>query len=187
MELDVSVGEPDVGALHAGQAVRFTVLAFPGREFSGTVAQVRQNPTIVSNVTTYDTVAYIDNHEGLLRPGMTANASIIIKHFDDALIAPLAALQWRPTPEIAKEYGLNPPHGSPSPGHAAAASQWGAVGSTNTGAVSPGGTGRVWVKRDDTIAPVTVRILAVDGANVAIEPVNGTLSPADAIVVNASK
>ncbi len=75
MEVDLAVGEPDIGAVKTGAPVTFTVLAYPDT-FTGTVSQVRQNPTVVSNVVTYDTVVVVDNKAGLLRPGMTASAFI---------------------------------------------------------------------------------------------------------------
>ena len=77
MEVDVAVGEPDVGNVRAGDPADFTVgLAFPNRVFHGYVFRVNQNPTTVANVVTYDTIVYVDNRDGALRPGMTANATI---------------------------------------------------------------------------------------------------------------
>ncbi len=61
MEVDVAVGEPDIGAVATGDSVDFTVLAYPDRHFTGTVAQVRINPTTTNNVVTYDTVVLVDN------------------------------------------------------------------------------------------------------------------------------
>ena len=96
MELDIAVGEPDVGSLRAGQVVSFSVLAYPNRIFYSSVNEVRQNPTIINNVTTYDTVAYPSNDDGALRPGMTANVQIVVASYDRAtyvasLGAPMAA------------------------------------------------------------------------------------------------
>ncbi len=96
MELDLAVGEPDIGRVQAGDPVSFSVLAYPNRTFSGTVQQVRKNPTVVSNVVTYDTVVIVNNQDGALMPGMTANATIQVAHVDNAVIVPLAAFSYTP-------------------------------------------------------------------------------------------
>jgi HlyD family secretion protein len=96
MELDLSVGEPDIGRVAAGDSVSFSVLAYPNRTFTAQVAQVRQNATTVSNVVTYTVVVYVDNKDGALRPGMTANATITVAHVDNATIVPLAAFSYVP-------------------------------------------------------------------------------------------
>ncbi len=96
MELDLAVGEPDIGRVAPGDAVSFSVLAYPNRTFTANVAQVRQNPTTVSNVVTYTVVVYVDNKDGALRPGMTANATIKVAHVDGATIVPLAAFTYAP-------------------------------------------------------------------------------------------
>ena len=84
MEVDVAVGEPDVGNVRAGDPADFTVLAFPNRVFHGYVFRVNQNPTTVANVVTYDTIVYVDNRDGALRPGMTANATIHVAKIQGA-------------------------------------------------------------------------------------------------------
>ena len=96
MELDLSVGEPDIGRVMPGDTVTFSVLAYPNRTFTAKVAQVRQNPTVVSNVVTYTVVVYVENKDGALRPGMTANATIEIAHVEGATIVPLAAFTYTP-------------------------------------------------------------------------------------------
>ncbi len=96
MEADLQVGEPDIGNVKTGDTVSFTVLAYPTRTFTGTVTQVRKNPTTVQNVVTYTTVVDVSNQDGALLPGMTANATIDIAAVKNATIVPLAALQWHP-------------------------------------------------------------------------------------------
>lgn len=187
MEIDIAVGEPDVGALHDGQPVTFTVLAYPGVNFHGTVYQIRQNPTIVQNVTTYDTVVYVDNRDGRLRPGMNANASITIARFSDALVVPLAALQWRPTPAIAKRYRLAP-H-SPAPNRTPpAGSQWGQTGGAAASAVVPNARGRVFVQSGNGLTVVPLTVLAVNGTTVAVraQP-NASLRPGDTVVTDVTQ
>jgi len=68
MELDLAVGEPDIGHVAAGDPVSFSVLAYPNRVFNGTVEQVRKDPTTVSNVVTYTTVVIVDNKDNALLP-----------------------------------------------------------------------------------------------------------------------
>lgn len=183
MELDAAVGEPDVGAVHAGQHVDFTVLAFPGRTFSATVAQVRQNPTVVNNVTTYTTVAYADNRAGLLRPGMTANVAIRIAAYADAAIVPLAALQWRPSSAVRRRYAIAPAANG-SAGPAAPRSAWGRTAADAPPTVSVGAAGRLYVLDGGALRPVDVRVLAIDGARVGVRVVQGRLAPGDAAVVD---
>src|SRR5205085_1874753 len=102
MQIDSNVAEADVGAVEVGQSVDFTVDAFPTRTFHGKVVQVRNAPITVQNVVTYDTVIGVDNKDLKLKPGMTANVSIIIVHKDDVLQLKNAALRFRP-PEAAAE------------------------------------------------------------------------------------
>ena len=102
MQIDSNVAEADVGAVEVGQDVDFTVDAFPTRTFHGKVVQVRNAPITVQNVVTYDTVIGVDNKDLKLKPGMTANVSIIIAHKDNVLQLKNAALRFRP-PEAAAE------------------------------------------------------------------------------------
>ncbi|HEY4257072.1 MAG TPA: efflux RND transporter periplasmic adaptor subunit [Candidatus Udaeobacter sp.] len=96
MQIDSNVAEADVGVLEAGQDVDFTVDAFPMRTFHGKVVQVRNAPITVQNVVTYDTVIGVSNPDLKLKPGMTANVSIIVAHKDNVLQIKNAALRYRP-------------------------------------------------------------------------------------------
>jgi HlyD family secretion protein len=96
MQIDANVAEADIGNVEAGEKVNFTVDAFPNRTFHGTVVQVRNAPTTVQNVVTYDTVIGVSNPDLKLKPGMTANASIILETRDNALRIPNAALRFHP-------------------------------------------------------------------------------------------
>src|SRR5439155_17299392 len=78
MQIDANVAEADIGGVEEGQDVDFTVDAFPNRTFHGKVTQVRNAPITVQNVVTYDTVIGVSNADLKLRPGMTANVSIIV-------------------------------------------------------------------------------------------------------------
>jgi HlyD family secretion protein len=96
MQIDANVAEADVGVVKVDQNVDFTVDAFPMQTFQGKVVQVRNAPITVQNVVTYDTVIGVSNPDLKLKPGMTANVSIIIAHKDDVLQIKNAALRYRP-------------------------------------------------------------------------------------------
>jgi HlyD family secretion protein len=113
MQIDSNVAEADVGAVEVGQDVDFTVDAFPTRTFHGKVVQVRNAPITVQNVVTYDTVIGVNNSDLKLKPGMTANVSIIIAHKDNVLQLKNAALRYRP-PDAAAASAPSQPR--PAPG-----------------------------------------------------------------------
>ena len=96
MQVDTNVSEADVGRVAVGQDATFTVDAFPQTTFRGKVTEIRNAPVIVQNVVTYDVVIQVKNPELKLRPGMTANASILVAHRDEVLKIPNAALRFRP-------------------------------------------------------------------------------------------
>ncbi len=96
MQVDTSVAEADVGRLDAGMAATFTVDAYPGQVFRGTVRQVRNAPQTVQNVVTYDVVLDAPNPRQLLKPGMTATARIVVAARQDVLRVPDQALRYNP-------------------------------------------------------------------------------------------
>lgn len=120
MEIDAAVSEADVGGVEEGQKVNFTVDAFPTRQFQGVVKQVRFAPSTNQNVVTYTTVVEVNNTDLKLRPGMTANASIVTAERKDVLRLPNAAFRFRP-PEGAI-VSSNAPAGSTGTGAVAKAS-----------------------------------------------------------------
>ncbi len=99
MQIDSSVAEADVGGIAEGQKVDFTVDAYPDRTFHGTVTQVRNSPTTVNNVVTYDCVIGVTNADYKLKPGMTANVSVIVAQRENVLMIPNGALRFRPPEE----------------------------------------------------------------------------------------
>lgn len=96
MQIDTNVAEADIGNVKVGEDVEFTVDAYPDITFKGKVWQVRNAPITVQNVVTYDVVIQVNNPELKLKPGMTANVSIIISIKKDVLKIPNAALRFRP-------------------------------------------------------------------------------------------
>ena len=110
MQIDAAVAEADIGTVEVGQKVDFTVDAFPRQTFHGNVTQVRNAPTTVQNVVTYDTVIGVNNADLKLKPGMTANVCIVGAQRDNVLKLSNAALRFRP-PEATP-----PPLGTPHTG-----------------------------------------------------------------------
>ncbi len=95
MQIDASVSEADIGNVAEKQQVNFSVDAYPNRQFRGTVFQIRNAPNTQQNVVIYDVMISVDNSDLRLKPGMTANASIIVARRPNALRAPNGALRFR--------------------------------------------------------------------------------------------
>jgi HlyD family secretion protein len=96
MQIDTSVDEADVSSVKENQEVRFTVDAYPDTNFIGTVSEIRNAAVIVQNVVTYDVVVHVNNKEMKLKPGMTANVSIVTSSREGVLLVPNSALRFRP-------------------------------------------------------------------------------------------
>ena len=97
MQIDTNVDEADIGRVSAGQPVEFYVDAYPDMVFKGGVSVIRNAPITVQNVVSYDVVIRVDNSGLKLKPGMTANVSIITAVKDSILKAPNAALRFTPS------------------------------------------------------------------------------------------
>lgn len=96
MELQVDIDEADIGRVQIGDTAGFGVDAHPGRSFPATITQLRYAPETTDGVVTYKAVLSVDNAEGLLRPGMTATATIVVAEVVDVLTVPNAALRYAP-------------------------------------------------------------------------------------------
>ena len=96
MQVDANVSEADIGGMTEGREVAFTVDAYPGERFLGRIRQVRNSPINVQNVVTYDVVVGVENADLRLKPGMTANVSIIVARRDQVIKVPNAALRFKP-------------------------------------------------------------------------------------------
>jgi HlyD family secretion protein len=116
MQIDANVAEADVGGVAVDQDVDFTVDAFPTQTFHGKVVQVRNAPITVQNVVTYDTVIGVTNPDLKLKPGMTANVSIISAHKDDVLKIPNGALRFRMPDESPTPAAKRDPSSARAPG-----------------------------------------------------------------------
>jgi len=155
MRLVAKVDESDVGKVSEGQAARFTVDAWPDRVFEAKVTSVRNEPTVEGTVVSYETLLSVDNGEMLLRPGMTATATIVVDHRENVLLVPNAALRFSPPPQASRGGGL------PLPG--LGRSPW--AGGGQQKAAGP----RLWVEEAGALRPVPVKALATDGQHTQIE------------------
>ncbi len=183
MQIDTSVDEADVGNVRAGQAAHIAVTAYPNVTFSGTVQQVRVNPTVVQNVVTYDAVVIVHDSSGRLRPGMTAQVTIDVAKRQHVLAVPTAALLFRPLPGGARPTSTA---GGPVAGGGAVfvgpGGPGGAGGAVNAPvAGAPGSQVTVWVLRDGRPAPVSVVIGLSD--NQSVEITSGNLHEGDRVIV----
>ena len=194
MQVDTSVAESDVGRLTQGMPVQFTVDAYPGEKFAGTVKEVRYSPKTVQNVVTYDAVVLVDNSGLKLRPGMTADVSFVVEELPDTLMVPNPALRFRP-PGAATPAG-GPPGANAGDGARAGGPRAGGApaAQASAGASQAPGAGQdgprrprrvVWVLADDgSLKPVQVQVGPSDGKNTAI--VGGDLAEGDKVVTGAS-
>jgi HlyD family secretion protein len=151
MQLSANIDEADIGRIRPGQHVTFKVDAFPTETFTGTVSQVRLQPTVVQNVTTYTAMIDVPNAELKLKPGMTANASVEVARQNDVLRVSNAALRFRPSAEIFAALEQEAPTDA-----------------------QPGGA-RIWRYADDRLDPVPVQLGISNGTDTAL--LNSDLPP----------
>ena len=181
MEVHTNVDEADVGKIWEGQEVAFTVDAHPGRRFQGKVFQVRNAPTTVENVVTYDAVVRIDNKDLALKPGMTANVDFIVSEKTDVLYIPNMAIRFKlPDPKneaqdlVRRESRRS---GSRS-------------GGRRSGGQSRRGTGRsarqarIYVMKNFAAQPVEVQLGISDGAKTEVS--GGDLREGDEVIISLS-
>jgi len=154
LQVWVAVNEADIGSIHPGQAVTFTMDAFSGRVFQGEVGKLRLNATMTQNVVTYTVEVTTDNSDGKLLPYLTANVRFLVSERHDVLLVPNAALRWTP-PAPAADAGRS---------GAAAGQRKAQTGSaTEAGREGPG-RGVVWVPEGTAVKPVPVQVGVSDGA-----------------------
>ncbi|HBB17019.1 MAG TPA: HlyD family secretion protein [Syntrophus sp. (in: bacteria)] len=96
MQVDTNVSEADIGRVAEKQETTFTVDAYPLMTFQGEVTEIRNAPITIQNVVTYNVVIRVKNRELKLKPGMTANVSLLVSHKESVLKIPNAALRFRP-------------------------------------------------------------------------------------------
>lgn len=178
MEVHTNVDEADVGNVHEGQEVTFTVDAFPARRFKGQVYQVRNAPTVVQNVVTYDAVVRIDNKELLLKPGMTANVQFLVSQRENVLTIPNMALRFKPPEDKDEAQDLLRQE------KLRTAAKPGARRTSRFGGRSVGRSGRrvrIYVLRDSKAQPLEVSLGITDGSKTEIR--GGDISDNDMVIV----
>lgn len=164
MQVEADIDEADIGQVRVGQHVNFTVDAYPKETFTGTVGQIRLQPTVTNNVVTYTVVINTPNPDEKLFPGMTASVEIVTQ-CDTALLVPLEALNFNPSQEIFKLF--DKPDYRPS----------------RDSRESSSSCKQVWLKNGNSIHPVSVETGINDGVNAIL--VSG-LNEGDTIVLNAT-
>lgn len=115
MQVDTNVSEADIGAVREGMEATFTVDAYPDRTFRGRISEIRNAPVTVQNVVTYDVVVQVENKDLRLKPGMTANVTIVIAHRASALKVPNQALRFQPEGTGKEEAAMGKGEGRSSP------------------------------------------------------------------------
>jgi HlyD family secretion protein len=184
MRIDTSFAEADIGGIREGQKARFTVDAFPNRQFTGDVQQIRLNPTNQQNVVTYNVRITVANPEEVLLPGMTAYVNIGVQKREGVLLVPNAALRFKPADAADKKSENGQKNGPtvasvPTPGSGAGAEGSGPKG-PGKGKKRDGQSGTVYVLVGDEIKPVSVQLGITD--NRMTEIVGGELKEGERVV-----
>lgn len=181
MQVDTSVSEADIGKIAAGMEATFSVDAWPGERFRGTVRQIRNAPQTTQSVVTYTVIIDVDNAALRLRPGMTANVTFVVDEARDVLRVPNAALRFRPPASFRSNGAAN------GAAHDAANVETGRAPdrALSPAGQKPNGGREVWVVRGG--APVSVRLRTglSDGSTTVV--LEGDLRPGDEVVTEASE
>ena len=165
MQVNTNISEGDVGRLAQNMPARFTVDAFPGQTFKGTISQIRNASQTIQNVVTYNAVIDVDNVDLKLRPGMTANVTVIYDQREKVAAVPNTALRFRP----------------PS---AAAASTPRTRGGQGQGGAPVDDSKTVWIMRGGAPVAVSIKTGLSDGS--VTEVVSGDLKVGDEVIIDST-
>jgi HlyD family secretion protein len=179
MQVNTSIDEADIGQIKKGQEVLFTVDAYPELTFDGKVKQVRLSPEIVQNVVTYQVILEVSNPELLLKPGMTANVTILVDHREDVLKVPTGALRFRPPTQEDESGQARPESGiRPTGSQSAMAGTFPPPASPTSGNKQA----KIWIlDQEQKPQPIPVQLGISDGSSVEI--VSGDLKEGDLVIV----
>ena len=195
MQVIANIDQADIGLVEQAKSVKFSVDAFPGKDFDGKIQEMRLNPTNVQNVVTYNVVINVENPEQTLKPGMTANLTITIDERNNVLKVPNSALRFRPQNANAASGNAGGNAGGQGQGQGQGRRRQGngqqgdnAQGGGNdsnfapaSAPVLPGQTRVVWVMgQDGTPQPRRIKVGLSDGA--ATEVVEGNLNEGDMVI-----
>ncbi len=165
MQIDTSFAEADIGKIKVGQKAKFSVDAFTNRSFEGVVKQLRLNPTVTSNVVTYDVVVSVDNPEQILLPGMTAYVNIMVAKHDNVLLVPNAALRFKPKEDESQASQSS--NGTQGQSYSQTNGQ-GQNGAKKKTEQDNGASGKIYSIKDGKLTPVRVNIGISDGRQTEI-------------------
>ena len=181
LEIWSSVNETDIGSIHEGQVVRFTVSSFPRENFEGKVSQVRLNASMTQNVVTYTVVISVDNTAGRLMPYLTARIQFEVETRQGGT----ARAQRRP-PLAAAFAGCRPlgPR-NPRPDAKSRSAALEATSQPDPAAKNGPAEGVLWIRQGDLVGPIKVRVGLSDG--VITEISGGGLTEGAEIVVGANR
>lgn len=192
MQVIANIDQADIGLVEQAKSVKFSVDAFPGKDFDGKLEQMRLNPQNVQNVVTYNVVIDVSNPEQKLKPGMTANLTITIDERNNVLKVPNAALRFMPQGGTGQRNGSgagnsngqsrrrqadNANDASPQPG-AGGEGQF----ARSSAPVLAGQTRLVWVlDQDGNPQSRRIKIGLTDGT--ATEVVEGNLKEGEMVII----
>jgi len=200
MQVIANIDQADIGLVEQAKSVKFSVDAFPGKDFDGKIQQMRINPQNVQNVVTYNVVIDVNNPEQKLKPGMTANLTITIDERNNVLKVPNAALRFMPQDATGQRSAAGAENGngqgrrsqqtgaasgSARPSSSAQQGQQGNGGESHfapaTAPVLEGQTRLVWVLgQDDKPQSRRIKVGLTDG--VTTEVVEGDLQEGDMVI-----
>ena len=201
MQILAKVDESDIGSIAVGQAVTFSVQAYPNRSFTGTVEQVRLQSTTQDNVVNYTTVISVANLDGKLLPGMTATVQFLTGSAKNVLLVPNAALRFRATPEMMAQVGFgqrtraagdssrvaSSTNGQGSSAYGARAGSSGARGAGAPNGSARSNAGMLWyVDKTGKLAVARVKTGLTDGQTTEITPRDSTAVTAGLQVIVGS-
>jgi HlyD family secretion protein len=208
MQVIANIDQADIGVVEQAKSVKFSVDAFPGKDFDGKIQQMRLNPQNVQNVVTYNVVIDVNNPDQKLKPGMTANLTITIDERNNVLKVPNSALRFTPTDASGQTTGRSGNGAGNAGGQAGQASQsrQGRQSTDNAGASSSPGqqpgaqqngerqfapatapvldgqTRRIWVMgQDGKLQSRRIKVGLTDG--VSTEVVEGGLQEGELVVI----
>jgi HlyD family secretion protein len=176
MEVQVDVDEADVGTVREGQKATFTVDAYPDKQFTAEIRELRFGSEVVQGVVTYKAVLTTDNSQLLLRPGMTATAEIVVEHVGDAVTVPNAALRYSP-PTGAESADPRNFLQKLLPGMPR-------LRQPSSPQAPPGSDRKVWILVDGSPQEVSVTVGPSDGKRTQI--VEGDIEPGQAVIVDTA-
>jgi HlyD family secretion protein len=168
LQVWASVNEADIGMIRPGQAVGFTMVAYPGQNFRGQVSKIRLNASMTQNVVNYTVEIDTDNPNGRLLPYLTANVRFEVARRKNVLTVPNAALRWKPLPE--QMAGGSRPESSRR-GRQKPVFATGTAPAPESGLAAQT-RGTIWLKAGSFVRPIDVSVGVTDGTTTEIQGAN---------------